>query len=221
MRTLVIAPHPDDELLGVGGVLIKREKSGNEIAWLIMTSISESDGWERSQVMKRNLEITQVTNFMKFSEVFQLSHPSTKLDSVPLPELIEGISSALKSFKPDEIFLPHSSDIHSDHRKTYEATIAATKWFRTERVQKLLAYETLSETGLDPNPPSVFLPNYFVDIEEEVQDKMKAMQIYSSEIGEFPFPRSAEAILALAKYRGSQIGFQAAEAFQILREIEK
>jgi LmbE family N-acetylglucosaminyl deacetylase len=220
VKTLVIAPHPDDETLGLGGTLLKRKKSGHEIGWLIVTSISVEEGWDEAFVNQRNHELAEITQLYGFTEVFKLGFPSTKLELVPFPILIESISEKIRSFDPEEIFVPHPSDIHSDHKKTYEATIAATKWFRGCRVKRLLAYETLSETEVDPLPNNKFRPNFYVNIEEELHSKMAALEVYQSECGDFPFPRSTESIKVLSQYRGLQVGCRAAEAFQLLRELE-
>ena len=95
---------------------------------------------------------------------------------------------------------------------------ACSKWFRYPSVKRVLAYETLSETNFNLNPNATFNPNYFIDISEYLERKLEVLAIYRSELGVFPFPRSAEAIRALATYRGSSSGFVAAEAFQLLRE---
>ena len=118
----------------------------------------------------------------------------------------------------ETIFVPHPADVHSDHRVVFDAVSACTKWFRYPSVKRVLAYETLSETdfGLGTNQP--FRPNVFVDVEHFFIKKLQAMDIYASEVGEFPFPRSHEAIRALATLRGAASGFKAAEAFELLRE---
>jgi LmbE family N-acetylglucosaminyl deacetylase len=219
MKTLVIAPHPDDEVLGVGGTLLRRKHEGGTTGWLIMTSISVQLGWSPEKVQQRKEEILKITEVFGFDSVFELGFPSTKLDSVPLSELVEAVSGALGAFSPSEVFLPHSSDIHSDHRVTFDTVASATKWFRCPSVKRILAYETISETDFNLSPDQSFQPNVFVNIEEYLEGKLRAMDMYSSEIGKFPFPRSDEAISALAKFRGSSSGFKAAEAFQLLREM--
>lgn len=219
MRTLVVAPHPDDETLGVGGTIARKSKEGNDLVWLIMTSISEKDGWDRDKVSERQVEIQRVSEILGIQQVVQLSYPTTKLDLVPLPELISSISNVLSSCVPDEIFIPHPSDIHSDHKRTYESVVSSAKWFRSSSIKKIYAYETLSETGMDSINPAQFNPNFFVNIESELKTKIKSMKVYESEIRDFPFPRSEEAILALSRIRGAQAGFKAAEAFQLLKEV--
>lgn len=219
MKSLIVAPHPDDETLGAGGTILHRKKNGHDTAWLIMTETSVDEGWSIDFVNQRQTEIKKVAATLGFNEVYQLHFPTTKLDEIPLPELISATTEVLNKFIPDEIFLPHFSDVHSDHRRTYETVISSTKWFRASSLKRLLAYETLSETGLDPYSNGLFNPNYFVNIEKELSGKIDAMNVYKSEMGKFPFPRSEEAIVALAQYRGSAVGFKASEAFQLIREV--
>ena len=206
MRTIVIAPHPDDEILGAGGTLIRKKKEGYQIAWLVMTDMTSEGGWSRDRIQSRETEIEQISK-------------SVGLNSVPMSEIVKQISNVFSEFEPDEVLVPHPSDVHSDHKITYQATISAAKWFRSNSIRTLLAYETLSETGMDPITTGNFSPNYFVNIETELQAKIEAARIYHSELAEFPFPRSVEAIEAQARIRGVMAGFKAAEAFQLLKHV--
>ncbi len=217
-KTLVVAPHPDDEVLGVGGTILRRKKEGAKVAWLIATAITVEAGWSEEKVKQRAKEISQVTELFGFDEVFELNFPTTQLDRVPMSDLVAGISDVFKSFEPEEVFVPHSSDVHTDHRMVFHAVASCTKWFRYPSVKRVLAYETLSETDFGLGTEQSFHPNVFVNIESFLNDKLRAMGIYASELGEFPFPRSYEAIQSLATLRGAASGFKAAEAFELLRE---
>ena len=219
LTTLVVSPHPDDEVLGVGGTLLRRKAEGASIGWLIMTNISTESGWSPKAVLRRKDEIARITELFGFDSVFELEYPTTRLDQIPMSELVSAVSTVLKKYSPHEIFIPHSSDIHSDHRITFDVVASCTKWFRSPSIKRILAYETLSETefGLDPNKR--FQPNVYVNIEGFLESKLQAMNVYSSEIQSFPFPRSNEAISALAVLRGSNSGFKQAEAFELLREL--
>ena len=151
MKTLVIAPHPDDELLGVGGTLLRRKAEGAELAWLIVTGISTANGWKQEQVERRADEISRVIAVLGFDHVFTLDFPTTQLDRIPVGDLVGAISGVFKAFQPEEVFVPHPSDVHTDHRAVFDAAAACTKWFRYPSVKRVLAYETLSETrGIPP-----------------------------------------------------------------------
>jgi LmbE family N-acetylglucosaminyl deacetylase len=218
MKTIVIAPHPDDEVLGVGGTLLRRKSEGVKVAWLVVTGISVESGWSEEKVKARANEIKLVTEFFDFDEVFTLNFPTTQLDRIPMSDLVAGISAVFKSFAPEEVFLPHPSDVHTDHRMVYRAAASCTKWFRFPSVKRVLAYETLSETDFGLGTDQSFRPNVFVDIDPFLDDKLLAMDIYVSELGVFPLPRSHDAIRALATLRGAASGFKAAEAFELLRD---
>lgn len=218
MKTIVIAPHPDDEVLGVGGTLLRRKAEGAKVAWLIVTGISVQSGWSEEKVRERADEIMRVTELLSFDEVFTLNFPTTQLDRVPMSDLVAGISDVFRSFEPEEVFVPHPSDVHTDHRMVFDAVASCTKWFRYPSVKRVSAYETLSETDFGLGTEQGFRPNVFVDIEPFLEGKLQAMDIYKSELGVLPFPRSHEAIRALAILRGVASGFKAAEAFELLRE---
>lgn len=218
MKALVIAPHPDDEVLGVGGTLLRLKAEGNKVAWLIVTSITTKAGWSNDKVQQRADEIKRVAELFEFDSVYELNFPSTQLDQVPMSELVSAMSNVFKTYNPEEIFVPHPSDVHTDHRVVFDAVGSCTKWFRYPSVKRVLAYETLSETDFGLGVEQCFRPNVFVNIEPYIEKKLRALDIYASELGEFPFPRSHEAIRALATLRAASSGFKAAEAFELLRE---
>lgn len=217
-RVLVIAPHPDDETLGCGGTLLRMLESGAVLGWLIVTSISEETGFSAHRVQSRDVEIAKVGELLGFSEVFNLSLPTRQLDAVPMAELVEQFSQVFRAFKPEHVFLPHRSDVHSDHRVVFDAGAACAKWFRFPSVRRLLSYETISETDFCLDTRTPFQPNCFVDISRYLERKLEILASYESEMGAFPFPRSVQALRALAEVRGAAAGFVAAEAFQLLRE---
>ena len=223
MRTLVVAPHPDDELLGCGGTLLKRSSEGHTVGWLLITAITVEAGWNYEKILSRDKEIDQVRKGLSVlpENLFRLDFPTSQLDQVSSSELISSISKVFQEFSPQEVFLPHPGDIHSDHRITFEACSACTKWFRYPSVRRVLTYETLSETdfGLD-QVAGGFRPNLFVDITDQLGPKLDLLQIYQSELGQHPFPRSIEAVNSQCLLRGAQSGVMAAEAFQILRSFE-
>ena len=133
-------------------------------------------------------------------------------------ELVAAISQIMQDFQPEEVLAPFWGDAHSDHRIVFDAVAACTKWFRYPAVKRILAYETLSETDSSIGRNNVFDPNVFIDISEWLEDKIRIMNFYESEIGKFPFPRSEKAVRALGQVRGAASGFSAAKAFMLLKE---
>lgn len=223
MKSLIIAPHPDDELLGCGGTLLRRTSEGMTVGWVLMTAITTEKGWSKQQIENRSSEIERVRDGLGISSdhLYRLNFPTAELDQIPSSTLISSLAKVFKAFEPEEVFLPHPGDIHSDHRITFEVAAACTKWFRYPSVKRILTYETLSETDFGFDQVSGgFKPNLFVDITEELQHKLALLSVYHSEIAEHPFPRSLDAVRAQALLRGAQRGVQAAEAFQLLREFE-
>tara|TARA_Y100000996_G_scaffold408091_1_gene386612 strand:+ start:8191 stop:8859 length:669 start_codon:yes stop_codon:yes gene_type:complete len=220
MNTLVIAPHADDEILGCGGTLLRKIDEGHTVGLIIVTSMKENEGWNEKAINKRKKEILKIQKELKIKKehLYQLDLPSTKLDTLPLEKIVKKISEVFNLFHPEELFLPHPGDAHSDHRVSFEASISCTKWFRFNCLKKIFTYETISETDASLNSFLPFTPNTFIDVSKTIDRKCDLMKIYESEIKDFPFPRSEEAIKALAKYRGSQSGYMAAEAFCLLRE---
>jgi len=221
MKTLIVAPHPDDELLGCGGSLLRRVDEGGMVAWLLMTAITEGAGWSAERIQQRAAEIDQVRKGLQIAphHLYALGFPTAELDRIPMGILVEKISEVFADFQPDEVLLPYPGDVHSDHRVTFEAASACTKSFRYPSIKRVLAYETPSETdfGIDPRD-SGFKPNVFIDIGGQLERKIELMKIYASEKGEFPFPRSEKVLRAIEQLRGSQAWFGAAEAFMLLRE---
>lgn len=217
-RVLVVAPHPDDETLGCGGTLLRMAADGAQIAWLIVTCMPENAGYSEERRTAREVEIAKVSELYGFSEVFKLRLPTRRLDTFPVADLIAEFSSVFLKYEPSLVFLPHRRDAHTDHRAVFDAGAACTKWFRYNSVRRVLAYETLSETDFTLDAQPTFQPNFYVDITGYLERKLEIMAVYHTEMHEFPFPRSVEAIRALATLRGASSGFGAAEAFQLLRE---
>ena len=218
MKSLVISPHPDDEVLGAGGTLFKRKTfKKNSLYWIIVTRLNPSISIKK--ILKRNNEIKKISKLFGFKKVFQLSFNTTELDSSSKKKLIQDFSDIFNQIKPNELFVPHFSDVHSDHKIVSEVISSCTKNFRFPYIKKILAYEVLSETDYNLNRRQIFFPNYYEDITKFLTKKKNAMKVYKSEIKKFPFPRSVKTIDALARLRGSQIGKNAAESFEVLREI--
>ena len=218
MKILVIAPHPDDETLGCGGTLFRHKDQGDELYWVIVTSISEEFGWSDDAVKKRDAEIDAVAEKYGFVEVFNFRLPTTKIDTLPLSDLIEKITDVYKKVEPEIIYMPFTRDVHTDHQLVARALQSTFKWFRYPYIKNVLMYETLSETEFNFVEDRNFWPNVFIDISHYLDDKIEAMKIFDSEIGDFPFPRSEKTIRSLAAFRGSQSGYEAAEAFELVYE---
>jgi len=220
-RVLVIAVHPDDETLACGGTLLKHKSNNDEIHWLIVTEIKESEGFSKSTIEKRINEIDKIERLFNFDSVSKLGIPATKIDEYSMSVLIEKFSSVINKVKPQIIYLPFKGDIHSDHKYVFNAAHSCTKSFRYPFIKKIYMMETLSETefSLSTRDES-FIPNIFVDISDFMDKKIEAMEIYEGELGNHPFPRCEKNIKALANYRGATAGCEYAESFMLIKEIK-
>ena len=215
-KILVIAPHPDDETLGCGGTLFRHKQEADELYWVIVTGISEKNGWSAEAVEKRDAEIDTVAKKYGFADVFNFRYPTTKLDTLPLTDLIRKITEVYLQTEAEIIYMPCAYDVHTDHQIIARAMQSTFKWFRYPHIKEVLMYETPSETEFNFIEKNVFKPNVFVNISDHLDDKIEAMQIYESEIGEFPFPRSEKTMRSLAFLRGSQSSYKAAESFELV-----
>jgi len=215
MRILVMAPHPDDEVLGCGGTIKKYSSQGDEVFLCIATKAYTPD-WSEDFLEKRKKEIASAGEILGIKETFFLDLPTVKLDTVPQKTINDFVKETIGKANPEAIFLPFEGDINKDHKLIFNAAMLACRTSR--RIKTILSYEVLSETEWGDVP---FIPNMYVDIEDFLEDKLKAMACYGSELKEFPHPRSLEGIKVLSRKRGAESGLLAAEAFVVKREIIK
>jgi LmbE family N-acetylglucosaminyl deacetylase len=219
MRILVIAPHPDDEVLGCGGTIAKHASAGDEVYLCIATKAYPPD-WSEDEIPRRKQEVLRVNEILGIRKTHFLDFPTVRLDTIPQKELADSISKFVDEVKPEVVFIPHKGDANQDHRLVFEAAMVVTRPKPALGIKKVLCYEVLSETEwAAPSVENTFIPNVYVDISETVETKLKAMSEYKSELKEFPHPRSLKAISALAKVRGAAAGVDAAEAFMLVREV--
>ena len=217
MKILVIAPHPDDEVLGCGGTIVKYAKQGHEVYLCIVTEAYLPD-WSEEFIKQRPKEINQAAKLLGIKKTYLLGFPTVKLDVIPQKELNQAILAVIREVKPRIVYLPHGGDINKDHRLVFEAGLVALRPSNKTAVKKILCYETLSETA-EGRSLKEFLPGIYEDINSEFKKKIEAMKVYKSEIKKFPHARSLAMLEILAKNRGSEAGLKYAEAFMLIREI--
>ncbi len=214
---LAIAPHPDDETIGAGGLLLRAAAAGREIHWLIVTTMRPEDGWPIARIESREAEIEAVAREFGFAAVHRLGLPTTRLDTLPLGDVVAAIGDVVKVTRPQMLLLPHRGDAHSDHQVVHDAGAACAKWFRYPSVQWTLAYETLSETDAAIQQMLPFRSDIYVDIGAYLEHKIAITRHFAGEFHPFPFPRSETAVRAQGQMHGAAAGYQAAEAFMLLR----
>ena len=219
MKVLVIAPHPDDEVIGVGGTIARRVSEGHTVYVCIVTKGCAPLFREESVEQVRN-ECREADRLLGVEETFFLDLPAAMLEEVPRYKLNDTLLQIILKVEPDEVYIPHRGDMQMDHKMITDAAMVALRPKYDHRVRRIYTYETLSETGWDiPNAVNEFIPNVYEDISGTLEKKLRAMRIYESQMAPFPAARSPEAAEALAKYRGALAGMCAAEAFALVREL--
>lgn len=219
-RLLVIAPHPDDEVLGPGATLARFAGEGHETSVCIVTrgdpSIFDETSIER--VRREAVEAHRILGVTK--TIFLDGFPAALLDTVPHSSLNAALRGVVEDVDPDVVLVPHPGDLHLDHRLVFESALVAVRPARERIPRAVYTYETLSETDWQaPHVGPAFQPTTFVDVTASLDRKLEALAAYASQIRAFPYPRSIEAIRALARQRGSAVGFEAAEAFALVRDV--
>lgn len=220
MRILVVAPHPDDEVLGCGGAIARHVANGDEVH-VVVVGRGIPEQFSDESVARSRSELARAHEVLGVTGCRFLDFPVPRLDVVPAHELADALGSLLHELAPHTVYLPHHGDIHSDHRQVHHATLVAARPLAGCTVRRILAYETLSETEwARPTPEAIFCPTVFINIEDQLPRKLEAMACYESKLQPPPHPRSLESIERLARLRGSTVHLHAAEAFSQIREIQ-
>lgn len=220
MKVLVIAPHPDDEVLGCGGIIAKHLDEGNEVYVAIVTKEAEPLFTEEDD-QENKKHALNAHRVLGITDTIFLNLPAAMLESVPRYQLNDSVGKLIRDIEPEEVYIPHRGDMHLDHKMVVDAAMVALRPRFNYSVKRVYAYETLSETEWDiPNTTNAFIPNVYVDISKYIEKKLNAMREYKNQIADFPNPRSIEAIKALAMLRGSTISRDYAEAFMLIRDIK-
>jgi Uncharacterized proteins, LmbE homologs len=216
-RALVIAPHPDDEILGVGGYIKKLTDSGCEVIVLTVSGHLPPLYAEADFAITVK-EAEEAHKLVGVAHCEYLKIPATKIGDVPISELNGKVCGVVTAFKPSLVLCPYP-DRHIDHRLVFDAAMVAARPVGAgANIELLAAYETLSETHWNaPHIECNFVPNWVVDITSTIEVKKQALSCFRSQISPFPGPRSVEAVAALAMFRGTQSGFAYGEGLHIIR----
>ena len=220
MNVLIIAPHPDDEIIGVGGTIANRAQAGHDVYVCIVTKGCEPLFSNESVEQVRN-ECKKADAFLGVKETIFLDFPAAMMEDVPRYKINDALIKEIQRIKPDEVYIPHRGDMQLDHKMTVDAAMVALRPKYKHVVKRIYAYETLSETGWDiPNTVNEYIPTVYENISNTLEKKLNAMSIFQSQLADFPAARSLGAIEALAKYRGATVNVMAAETFTLVREIK-
>jgi LmbE family N-acetylglucosaminyl deacetylase len=221
MRVLVVAPHPDDEILGVGGTIAKLSSEGNEVYTVIVTR-GDDEIFDKSLVEKGREEAKKADKIVGIKEtIFLEGFPAAKLDTIPHYLLNDELKKVIREISPEVCFIPFYNDLHIDHRIIFDSVMVASRPIPGNKFPRTIyCYETLSETNWNMTNPSLsFVPNVYFDISSFIERKIEALKVFESQLKSFPHERSVDSIIALSKLRGSTVGLKNAEAFILIREI--
>lgn len=218
-KVLVIAPHPDDEVLGVGGTIAKFNDEGADVSVVIVTQAYPPE-YDKEVAECDRIQALTAHQLLGVKQTIILCLPAARLDSIPHGDINRQLNEAIQSIQPEIMFIPFCGDIHLDHQRVFLSALVAARPNGGYTPKTIYAYETLSETNWNaPYLTPGFIPNVFFDISPYLEIKLKAMQKYASELQSFPHERSEETLRALATLRGSTVNRFAAEAFVLIREI--
>ena len=225
-KILVVSAHPDDEILGVGGAILRHVAEGDSVRVMILAEGITSRGTRRD-VSKDELDLSRlreasrkVAEYMGIDKLTLCGFPDNRMDGVELLDIIKRVEMEMEEFCPDTVYTHHTGDVNVDHQVTHRAVITACRSMPGATVCQLLFFETLSSTEWQvPMQGCSFLPNWYVDIHEYLARKLEALHFYETEMREYPHPRSYEGVSILAKMRGQAVGVNAAEAFMLGRKV--
>jgi LmbE family N-acetylglucosaminyl deacetylase len=226
MQILIIAAHPDDEVLGCGGTIVKHLQNGDEVHVVILAEGVTS----RDKVRERESRAGELSQLARAAQgagrilgvqsVELYDFPDNRMDSVDLLDVVKVVETAVDRYKPDTVYTHHAGDVNIDHRIVHQAVVTACRPLPGQWVKTLLFFEVPSSSEWQtPGSAPAFAPSYFVDISNCLDKKLQALETYESEMRSWPHPRSLAAVEHLARWRGSMVGVEAAEGFVLGRKL--
>ncbi len=225
MRVLVVAAHPDDEVLGPGGTLALLARQGHETRLTILgegvtSRYSTRQSAEMELVETLHAQSEKAAAILGAKEVRLHNLPDNRFDTVSLLDIVKIVEADVADWEPERIYTHHAGDLNIDHQITNRAVLTATRPLEEQKVEEVYAFEIPSSTEWSfQQLGEAFRPNVFQDISSTLGQKLEALSIYESELRPFPHPRSLEAIEGIAKRWGSTVGCKAAEAFELIRAV--
>ena len=226
-KILVVAAHPDDEILGCGATLLKSTSKGAKVKTVIVSEGVTSRKIKNSavkirQIKDRHNASIKAHSFIKGCKLVNLNFPDQKLDTVSMLTITQKIETEIEKFNPNIIYTHHHGDLNLDHRIVNNATLTACRPFPKSNIEQIFTFEIPSSTDWQVQGSNeYFVPNYFNDVSRFMDKKIKMLKKYKFEMRKWPHSRSFENVKYLAKTRGATAGCEAAEAFRLIRTIEK
>lgn len=223
MNVLVVAAHPDDEVLGAGGAMARHSAAGETVTVAILGSglssrLQNPEQLNAASLQGLRMEAQTAAELVGVNDLRLFDLPDNRFDSVDLLEIVKTVEAVVEKVQPQIVYTHFPGDLNIDHRRTAEAVLTACRPLPGSSVRRILAMDVASATGWG-EPANPFVPTVFLDISSVLQRKLQAMAAYRGELREFPHPRSLAGLEARAAYWGSHAGLRAAEPFVLLREI--
>ena len=222
-KVLVVAAHPDDEILGCGGTMARHASEGDEVNVVFMADgvTSRSDKTDFSdEINKRKQAAKKACAVVAARQPQFLDLSDNQMDKYTVLEITQKLESVIDQIKPEIIYTHHSKDLNVDHQITHQAVMTACRPQPNSYVSEIYSFEILSSTGwAAPTAENTFIPNTFIDISKQWKKKVEALHCYDDELKSLPHARSYRSIEALATYRGASVGLGYAEAFQLERKV--
>tara|TARA_B100000900_G_C20567840_1_gene711913 strand:+ start:1213 stop:1884 length:672 start_codon:yes stop_codon:yes gene_type:complete len=219
-RILIVAAHPDDEVLGCGGTISKL-KDNNNINLIFMTNGVSARGIKRSKEIKqRKNSALKLCKYLSISKPVFFNFPDNQMDKIPLLKIVKKIENQINIYKPTTIFTHYSHCLNVDHKITFNAVITACRPTSKQTVKKILSFEIPSSTDWALFKGKQFQPNYYIDITKNLRHKIEQLKFYKKELRKYPHSRSIKGIKSLAGVRGVSCGVKYAEAFYLNRLIQ-
>ena len=227
MNILIVAAHPDDEVLGCGGSMAKWSQGGHQVHILIMAEgLTSRDKQRDRKSRKKELlmlgkSAKEASDILNVDSVELLNYPDNRMDSIDLLDIVKSVEEKITKLKPNIVLTHHIGDLNVDHQIVHKAVITACRPQPGQSVKRILSFEVPSATEWQsPSLGSPFVPNWYEDISDTLKLKIKALKAYESEMKDWPHPRSLIGVEHLAKWRGASCGLNLAEAFMLIREIK-
>ena len=221
---LVLAAHPDDEVLGCGGAIAKFVDDGATVNVAFMADgVSSRTGNQsdnQNELVSRRSAAKKACAVLGVNSVSFGDFPDNSMDTIPLLRIVQAVEALISSLRPEMVFTHHAGDVNIDHRRLHDAVVTACRPQQGHPVKTLLSFEVPSSTEWQfPGSSPVFMPNWFVDISTTLDRKLAALEVYADELRAWPHPRSRQGVEYLAHWRGATVGVAAAEAFMLGRAL--
>ncbi|MFC2061388.1 PIG-L deacetylase family protein [Elusimicrobiota bacterium] len=223
-KILIVAAHPDDEILGCAGTVIRMASNNHEVVTLILGEGVTARDEQRDKdvrdpdIARLRRQAVTANKIIGINEVYFNEFPDNRFDTVSFLDIVKSIEEVKDKIKPDIVFTHNGKDLNVDHQITYRALITATRPMKSESVKEIYSFEIPSSTEWEY--PLGFSPDVFFDISDTLDRKLEALSKYQSELRKYPHPRSLEGVKLIAKNWGMKVGTEYAEAFKAIRIIK-